>query len=272
MTSVRITFLGTGAGNCIHRAHTAIVLDWSDGPRILIDASSGNSVLRNSALMGMMGSDFSKILVSHHHSDHIGGLPHIQGQRFLLNPDGDPLEIYCSLEAAQGVRGLFDATSITHSTTEECLVSRAGATLARWHPVQDQDAIDLGSGVWASSFPVDHINGAIGWRIEKDDLTVVFSGDTRFSTEVARAAENADMLIHEALSTETDKESTHNRAHSTAAEAATVAHMAKAKQLVMTHIDTGYHANTDLLVKEAEEYYQGHISVAHDLFRINVAS
>jgi len=272
MTSVRITFLGTGAGNCIHRAHTAIVLDWSDGPRILIDASSGNSVLRNAALMGMIGSDFSKILVSHHHSDHIGGLPHIQGQRFLLNPDGDPLEIYCSPEAAHGIRGLFDATSITHLTTEECLVSRGGATLARWNPVGEQDDIDLGSGVWASSFPVDHIGGAIGWRIEKDDLTVVFSGDTRFSTDVVRASENADILIHEALSIDTDKESTHSRAHSTAAEAATVAQMAKAKQLVMTHIDTGYHANTGLLAKEAAEYYEGPISVAHDLFRINVAS
>ena len=167
---------------------------------------------------------------------------------------------------------MFDATSITHSTTDECLVSRSGSTLARWHPVQDRDAIDLGFGVSASSFQVDHITGAIGWRIEKDDLTVVFSGDTRFSTEVVKASENADMLIHEALSIETDKEITHNRAHSTAAEAATVAQMAKAKQLVMTHIDTGYHANTGLLVKEATEYFEGSISVAHDLFRINVAS
>ena len=31
MTDIRITFLGTGAGNCIHRAHTAIVLDCADG-------------------------------------------------------------------------------------------------------------------------------------------------------------------------------------------------------------------------------------------------
>ena len=272
MTSVRITFLGTGAGNCIHRAHSAIVLDWADGPSILIDASSGNSVLRNAALMGMIGSDFNKILVSHHHSDHIGGLPHIQGQRFLLNPDGDPLEIYCSAEAAEGIRGLFNATSITHSTTEECLVSRGGVTLARWNPVVEKDAIHLGSGVWASSFPVDHIGGAIGWRIEKNDLSVVYSGDTRFSTNVAKASQNADILIHEALSIETEKESTHNRAHSTAAEAAIVAHMAKAKQLVMTHIDTPYHANTGLLIKEASGFYEGPVSVAHDLFRINIGS
>ena len=272
MTSVRITFLGTGAGNCIQRAHTAIVLDWADGPRILIDASSGNSVSRNAALMGMDGSEFNKILVSHHHSDHIGGLPHIQGQRFLLNPYDDPLEIYCSEEAAHGIRKLFDATSITHSATEEGLISREGAKLAIWHTVRVQDPIDLGSGVHASSFPVDHIKGAIGWRIEKDDLAVVFSGDTRFSTDVVNAAQNADVLIHEALSIETEKERTHNRLHSTAAEAGTVAQMAQARQLVMTHIDSSYHSNTGLLKKEASEFYEGPIYVAHDLFRINIVS
>ena len=272
MTSVRITFLGTGAGNCIHRAHTAIVLDWENGPRILIDASSGNSVLRNAAMMGMVSSEFNKILASHHHSDHIGGLPHIQGQRFLLDPHGEPLEVYCSEETAHGIRDLFDATSITHSTTEDCLVSRDGVTLAKWCPVQVQESIDLGSRVKASSFSVDHIKGAIGWRIERDGLSVVFSGDTRFSNEVVNASQEADILIHEALSVESEKESTYRRGHSTALDAARVARMGGVKQLVMTHIDTTYHSSSGLLVKEAAEYYEGPISVAHDLFRINVAS
>ena len=57
MTSVRITFLGTGAGNCIYRAHTAIVLDWDGGPRVLLDASSGNSLLRHGAQLGMLASE-----------------------------------------------------------------------------------------------------------------------------------------------------------------------------------------------------------------------
>ena len=45
MADIRITFLGTGAGNCIHRAHTAIALDRSDGTRVLIDTGSGNETV-----------------------------------------------------------------------------------------------------------------------------------------------------------------------------------------------------------------------------------
>ena len=46
MAEIKITFLGTGAGNCVYRNHTAIVLDCSDGTRLLLDGSSGNSLLR----------------------------------------------------------------------------------------------------------------------------------------------------------------------------------------------------------------------------------
>ena len=100
----------------------------------------------------------------------------------------------------------------------------------------------------------------------------MFSGDTRFSSEVVNASQEADILIHEALSIESAKESTYRRGHSTALDAARVARMGGVKQLVMTHIDTTYHSSSGLLVKEAAEYYEGPISVAHDLFRINVAS
>ena len=53
MQQVQVTFLGTGAGNCVYRAHTAIVLDWGNGSRILLDAGSGNSVVRNGAEVDM---------------------------------------------------------------------------------------------------------------------------------------------------------------------------------------------------------------------------
>ena len=73
MPDVRITFLGTGAGNCIHRAHTAIALDCSDGTRVLLDAGSGNSALVNGSKLGILAQDFHQVLLSHHHGDHMGG-------------------------------------------------------------------------------------------------------------------------------------------------------------------------------------------------------
>ena len=72
MADITITFLGTGAGNCIHRAHTAIVVDCADGTRLLLDSSSGNSVMRQGAAVGMLSSQFDQVLLTHHHGYHMG--------------------------------------------------------------------------------------------------------------------------------------------------------------------------------------------------------
>ena len=63
MPDVRITFLGTGAGNCIYRAHTAIALDCPDGTRILLDTGSGNSALVNGSKLGIFAQDFHQVLL-----------------------------------------------------------------------------------------------------------------------------------------------------------------------------------------------------------------
>jgi len=67
MAQLRVTFLGTGAGLCIHRAHTAIVLECPGGTRLLLDAGSGNSVMRHGAAPGMMPEEFGMVLLTHHH-------------------------------------------------------------------------------------------------------------------------------------------------------------------------------------------------------------
>ena len=270
MTSVQISFLGTGAGNCIYRAHTAIVLDWESGPRILLDASSGNSLLRHGTQLGMVASSFRQVLLSHHHSDHMGGLPHLQGQRTFLEPEGTLLEVHCSEEAAAGVMRLFQATSITHSVDRDGVISAEGRQLVTWHPVETGQWLDLGFGVRASAFPVDHISGAVGWRIERDGLAVVFSGDTRFSPTLVEAAQGARVLIHEGLSTDAEQESTARRGHSTAAEAARSAELAGAVELILTHIDTPFHSQHGPLIDEARQHFSGPVSIASDLYQVTV--
>ena len=94
MAGVKISFLGTGAGASIHAAHTAIVLDSPDGTKVLLDASSGNSVFRNSASIGMAPEQFRHVLLSHDHADHMLGLPLIQLVHSRADPDGPPLEVH----------------------------------------------------------------------------------------------------------------------------------------------------------------------------------
>ena len=271
MSQIQITFLGTGAGNCIHRAHTALVMDCSDGTRLLLDAGSGNSALRHGAQLGIYAEDFEHVLLSHRHGDHMGGLPHIQGRRTQVAPEAPPLIIHSTETTIAGVQNLFRATSITHRVDQDGVTTSDGNRVAAWNPVEAGGWIQLAADVRARAFEVNHIGGAVGWRVEAGGITVVFSGDTRYSENLVEAAQGADLLIHEALSTEDDKEGTDRRGHSTAAEAARAAALAGVGQLVLTHIDTPFHRDTQPLMVEARKHYDGPVGVADDLFQITVS-
>ncbi len=270
MPEMRITFLGTGAGNCIYRSHTAICLDCPGGARVLLDTGSGNSMLRNGAQLDLFARDYHHVLLSHQHDDHMGGLPCLSGQRAMTSPGAPPLQVYGSEPALQRVEDLFRATSITHAVDREGVASAQGSRLVQWTPVQESEPVVLSGGVQASAFPVDHIPGAMGWKVIAGGITLVFSGDTRFCPRVAEAAQGADVLIHEVLSPDFDRENTRLRGHTTAAEAARIAAEAGAARLIMTHIDSPYHFDQQPLIDEARRIYDGPISVAGDLYQVAV--
>lgn len=265
MAEVSVSFLGTGAGNCIHRAHTAIVLDCPDGTRLLLDAGSGNSVLRHGAQLGIHAESFEHVLLTHRHGDHMAGLPHIQGRRNQMAPEASPLVVHSLEESLQGLQNLFRAVSITHRVDQDSVTTTDGKRLVAWDPVEVSQWITLGEDTRASCFLVSHIGGAVGWRVETGGITVVFSGDTRYSDNLVEAASGADLLVHEALTTEDDKAGASRRGHCTAAEAAQSAQRAGAGQLIITHIDTPFHLNPRPLLDEALCHYDGPVSIADDL-------
>jgi ribonuclease BN (tRNA processing enzyme) len=270
MANIRITFLGTGAGNCIHRAHTAIVVDCDDGTRVLLDTGSGNSILRHGAALGMLAEDFGPVLLTHRHGDHMGGLPFLQGQRTLVKPEGPPLHVYSLEETLVWAGRLCQVSRPALRIDQDGAQTPDGQEVLRWHPTQEGQQVPLGPTTRASNFLVDHIPASVGWRIESNGLAVVFSGDTKFCSNLPGWARGARLLIHEALSTETEKEATYHRQHSTAADAARVASLAGAAQLIITHIDTPFHFDPKPLLDEARRYFDGPTSVARDLHQITI--
>lgn len=272
MASVRITFLGTGAGACIHRAHTAIVLDCPDGTRLLLDASSGNSVLRNGAEAGMQAQDFHHLLISHHHADHIMGLTMLELVRGRAAPDAPTLALHGSEETLEGVKLLCQAASPSLKVDQDGATNARGQRAFQWLPAEEGQRVQLGTATHAFSVPVDHIGGAVCWRIESDGVAVVFSGDTRFSPSLVEAARGARLLIHEALSTERDRDFTHEVDHSTAAEAGRAAALAGVEELVITHISTAHHLDPQPLLDEARKHFLGPITIASDLYQLSVGT
>ena len=273
MPKMTISFLGTGSGTSVTRAHTALVYDCDDGTRLLIDAGSGNSVARSGSAMGIPVEGFDQVLLSHHHPDHMSGLLFVQFLRALARQDAPPLDVYLTAETLEWAQKMCIANHLNIIEVDENGAKNSdGRQVMRFHPVAPGQQVSLGPTTTASCFPADHISGAVGWKVDSGGMSVVFSGDTRFNPELIKAAQGARLLIHEALRTDEESDYADNHGHSTAGQAGRAAAQAGVAQLVLTHLDSGFDANTQPLLDDAKKHYDGPISAAADLDQITVSS
>jgi ribonuclease Z len=135
--------------------------------------------------------------------------------------------------------------------------------LHRGETVEFDVTLDDGTTEHRSVSPEDLVGAPRPGRL------VVYSGDTRPCESVATAAEEADLLIHEATFGEEERERAAETDHATAVEAAQVALAARVKQLVLTHLSARYSAAPDVLLEEAKQVFPSTV-VARDGMTIEV--
>ncbi len=267
---MKITFLGTGAGNSSLRAHTGMALECPDGTKLLLDSSSGNSALRHAAAVGLNLREFDDVLLSHDHPDHMGGIDFIQFNRALSEDDHGPLRVHATYEALEGLKRHSITTRLNiRDISGDFGRNYEGRELLHWMPAEHGRVIELGPSTTAWHFPADHITGASGWRVECEGKAVVFSGDTRYNPELVKAAQGADLLIHEAFCV-ADTVLASSTGHCTGGEAGRAAAEARVASLVLTHLTDPYHADPEPLGMEAAQHYAGPITIAHDCMQITL--
>jgi len=108
--------------------------------------------------------------------------------------------------------------------------------------------------VTVESFPLNHPQGAYGYRIEAGDKSIVYAtdlehGDAQFDRTLRDYASGADVLIYDAQYNDEEYASHRGWGHSTWREAARVAREAGVRRLFLFHFDP---AHTDARVAEAE--------------------
>lgn len=126
--------------------------------------------------------------------------------------------------------------------------------------------------VRVTAFAVPHGSWryAYGYRFQAADKSIVFSGDTTFSEEVARQAKGCDILVHEVYSQKGLEKRTpewqryHAAFHTSAVDVGRLAAAAQPKKLVLYHL-LPMGESPDEVLAEVRQNFHGEVIYGEDL-------
>lgn len=214
---MRVAFLGTGAGNFrgSRRQPCSALLEG-----LLLDCGAGAT----GRLHDLHAFDrVDAVLISHLHTDHLSGLFDFL-LHTLITRRSRPLTIV----SPPGLSGVLRSVVEVNGTVVD------PATLYELRMIEGLRP-ELTVGPWTiQGVPLDHSVANVGYLLTSDAARVFYTGDTR---EPSAALElRADYLIHEATYADRHGDLAREYGHSTAAQAAEVAHKIGARRLFLTHV------------------------------------
>lgn len=251
---------------------TAVVV----GTRVFV-FDAGPGVERRIAAAGLPIDGPTAVFLTHLHSDHTLGLPDLILTSWVMGRSA-PLRIY----GPPGTKVMTD--HLLAAWAEDIDIRTNGLEHGRpgGHRVDAREitpgVIYDSAGVRITAIAVPHGSwkAAFGYRIDTRKKSIVISGDTRFSAELARAAAGADILIHEVYvgarvaAEQRPGGSTWPQYmksfHTSDVEVGRVAARAKPKLVVLYHIVGAYTAE-ELTKGIRQGGYRGRVVIAKDLDR-----
>lgn len=254
---LNVFFCGTGSPlPSIERAQNCTAV-FAGGRFFLVDAGTGS--WETIAATGIPGGKLQGIFLTHLHSDHIGDLSEANLGSWVGGRE-EKLSVYGQAGVERVVAGENEALAIDRSYRTahhgEAIAPTATAGMVAV-PFDSAAPVVVfeADGLKVTAFPVKHfpVVGAVGYRFDYMDRSVVVSGDTAYSESLIENAKDADLLIHEAqanhivakMQAAAEKAGNRNTAqifadipsyHTTPEEAARAANEAEADWLVLSHL------------------------------------
>ena len=203
-TSVTVTGTGTPIQSP-DRAGPGVLVTCEE---VKLQFDAGRGTVMRLAAAGSNLLDLDSLFITHHHSDHIVGIPDLLMTRWLKDVEriGVPdLPIYVpSGPATQLVGSLLDVWRDEMEMRREHS-SRPNIAAVDLHPYSpardDSVVVATFDGVQVSAIAVDHapVVNSVGYRVDTADGSIVISGDTAACQQIERISQNADVLIHEVI-------------------------------------------------------------------------
>lgn len=219
--------------NLAYGGNTACVeVRSASGSLIIIDGGTGIRNLGQSLIGEFRQQKMSvHVFLSHYHWDHIQGIPFFLP---LYRPDND-LTFYAAAELGPVSERLAGQMSKPYFP-----VSLDVAAPRNFVDI-DQPEIRVGD-LRVRPFPMNHPQGAYGYRVEADGSALVYASDLehghpRLDRVLREFAEGADLLIYDSQYTPEEYEKHKGWGHSTWLEAGRAAGDARVRQLLLFHHD-----------------------------------
>ena len=212
--------LGTGAAYSGPDRTTTMLAFETTGSIVVIDC--GGDVIQRLLAVGGDPDQITALIITHEHADHVGGFPLFM-EKIWLAKRRRPIPVCGPGRALAQARKIFEAFDTR---------GWEGLPEIDWRTT----ALDEGASIWSDSdwhitgTPGSHGVPVTGVRVEdvRGGGIAAYSSDTCRSDAIARLAQAADILVHEATGD--------FPGHTTPQDAAHVAAQAGVGVLVLVHL------------------------------------
>ncbi len=179
----------------------------------------------------------NEVLISHMHLDHFGGIPEFLWYR-TINHSREPVTII-------GPNGIKSATEKILELYNTPFNGRFRVNSTFKESSGEKKPYDMKTEYiekykydYIEAFKGNHIIDDNIYRIEYKGTVITYSGDTAFTENAIKAAEDADVLFHEMTYADDNAETAAFWKHSTYSSAMNVFNESKAKMMIPVHLTT----------------------------------
>jgi ribonuclease Z len=287
---MRLWLLGTGTPTPSIKRMCSSYLVQVGNDKLIFDHGFGSH--QRLLELGLLPTQVSHAFFSHHHYDHIGDYPRLLLTRWdQAAGAGSDLQVFGPvgmkhitgrLIADDGAFGLDLVSRTRNRASLDVYEARGGEGELKW-PTPHVEELAHGSVVarndWrVTTVEVNHFAPhlvSLGYRLEADGQSFVYSGDTGPSRALAELARNCDVLVHMChylTGTEPSKAfAAFTMGHMELAE---LAQSAQVRNLVLSHVTRQFDqpGMRERVVREIGEVYKGNIFFGEDKMEIPFVS
>lgn len=243
---MRITLLGTGVAIPQHeRGQSGIIVDAGSGP-VLFDCGCG--VLQRIYQSGYRHTDISDVFLSHLHLDHCGDFLALAKANWLC--DITRINLWGPIGTVQW---LHDLLAVYPYMKDKVHINTVELT--------PEQIVQNVAGLRVECVRTIHSLPSMGFKLTSADSTLLYSGDTEPSPELARASEGVDLLIHECSFPETFDVTN----HTTPKRLAQVLRGIHIGRLILTHVYPHTRGFEEEMVRILADACRCDVEIGYDL-------